>query len=308
MARRPVPRERTLRAAAESEVNEDAGNAADNSVLDLPPLKGANERIEPVVEYGSRGDPDEADTEPEAEEAGPAPRQSGRAESATLSHPALRFALKALAWAALSPLLFVLPFILALRITVIDYQKSTFGGWESAGLGIVAAMLLICVYIAAFMWTFRIRRHLFMYFMNISLAVVLCYSGYALFHLGGVNAKTEEVRSYYTTLHPLLRVAVKNLTLVDEKLVVTDVHRTPEDYKAMGMEPRDYSLHFRQPTGFVHAVDLRTNGRPRVENLLVELYFLMMGFETLRHVGTSDHLHVSLPLNGAAKQKQGTTD
>jgi hypothetical protein len=28
----------------------------------------------------------------------------------------------------------------------------------------------------------------------------------------------------------------------------------------------------------------------------VQLYFWSMGFSTLRHVGTADHLHVELPL------------
>lgn len=64
----------------------------------------------------------------------------------------------------------------------------------------------------------------------------------------------------------------------------------------MGLKPRAYALHFRQPTGFVHAVDLRTNGRPKSVNLLVELYFVLMGFDVIRHVGTADHLHVALPL------------
>jgi len=31
-----------------------------------------------------------------------------------------------------------------------------------------------------------------------------------------------------------------------------------------------------------------------VKNRLVQLYFVAMGFDTLRHVGTADHLHVEL--------------
>jgi len=33
-----------------------------------------------------------------------------------------------------------------------------------------------------------------------------------------------------------------------------------------------------------------------VRNRLVQAYFWSMGFATLRHVGTADHLHVELPL------------
>ena len=53
-------------------------------------------------------------------------------------------------------------------------------------------------------------------------------------------------------------------------------------------------VHFRQDDGFVHALDLRTIHRPEWRNLAAELAFRAMGFHTLRHVGTADHLHVSL--------------
>jgi hypothetical protein len=33
-----------------------------------------------------------------------------------------------------------------------------------------------------------------------------------------------------------------------------------------------------------------------LRNGLVRLYFEALGFRTLRHVGTADHLHVALPL------------
>jgi hypothetical protein len=65
----------------------------------------------------------------------------------------------------------------------------------------------------------------------------------------------------------------------------------------MGLPVNDGTLHYRQRDGWAHAVDLRTNGRGEVVNRLVELYFRVMGFRTLRHVGTADHLHVELPLN-----------
>lgn len=212
---------------------------------------------------------------------------------------ALQTGAKILAWAAVFPFLCLLPFVVVLRTAVVAYQENLYDGWESLGIGMTAAVLLVCLYIGAFMWSFGIRRRLFMPFLNICLMAMLCYSGYALFHLATSNAKTEQVRSYYTSLHPFLRVAVKNLTLVDSDLVITDTHRTRDQYRSMGLQPREYSLHFRQPTGFVHAMDLRTNGRPKVVNLLVELYFILMGFETIRHVGTADHLHVALPLAAA---------
>lgn len=203
---------------------------------------------------------------------------------------------KIVAWMAVFPILSILPFLVVLRISVLAYQENTHDGWQALVIGISAAVVLVCVYIAVFMWTFGIRHRFFMPLLNVCLTAMLCYSGFALFHLAVSNAKTEEIRSYYTSLHPFLRVAVKNLTIVDEDLVITDVQRTKAAYRDMGLPPRDYSLHFKQSTGFVHAVDIRTAGRSKITNLTVELYFILMGFQTIRHVGTADHLHVSLPL------------
>lgn len=291
-------KERTLPVGATQSVDPEAEDGSVNNIHEMTPLvaeradarceAAESEAAESSVDSHSGSGTNERLQEPDGAGAKPAARR-GNAVFVAVG--------KILAWLALSPLLFIVPFVVVLRIAVIDYRENSLGGWESIGLGAVAAVLLICAFIAAFMWTFRIRRHFFMHFFNVTLAALLCYGGYALFHLASANAKTEEVRSYYTSLHPLLRVAVKNLVLVDQNLVVTDVHRTRSEYQAMGLPVREYSLHFRQSTGFVHAVDLRTEGRSRFKNLVIELYFLVMGFETLRHVGTADHLHVSLPLN-----------
>ena len=50
---------------------------------------------------------------------------------------------------------------------------------------------------------------------------------------------------------------------------------------------------------FPDAVTLRFRfgpaaGRSAVRNRLVQWYFAGMGFATLRHVGTADHLHVAI--------------
>jgi hypothetical protein len=62
----------------------------------------------------------------------------------------------------------------------------------------------------------------------------------------------------------------------------------------MGLPTKSHSLHFKQSDGFSHAIDIRVKGRSEVRNWLLERYFRMMGFNTLRHFGTADHLHVSL--------------
>jgi hypothetical protein len=129
-----------------------------------------------------------------------------------------------------------------------------------------------------------------------ALPLVVAYCGYTLIYLSSANAKSERVRAYYASLHPLLRVALSTLILVDRDAVITDLARRPEDYQAMGLPPNDGSLHYVQSDGYAHAADLRTAGRGMVKNRLIQLYFWSMGFETLRHMGTGDHLHVELPV------------
>lgn len=119
---------------------------------------------------------------------------------------------------------------------------------------------------------------------------------YALVYVAGANVKSPEVRAEYGELHPILRVAASTVILVDGDAVITDAGRTEEGYWLMGLPVNEASLHFRMDDGWVHALDLRTVGRHEWRNRLVELYFWAMGFHSLRHVGTADHLHVSLRL------------
>jgi hypothetical protein len=128
----------------------------------------------------------------------------------------------------------------------------------------------------------------------IALPVVICYCGYALVFLGRDNVKTDAVRATYLATHPLLRIALTTVILFDRDLVITDLARAPEDYVRMGLTVREGSMHYPQADGWVHAVDIRTAGRGAVPNTAVWLYFRAMGFSTLRHRGTADHLHVAL--------------
>ena len=150
---------------------------------------------------------------------------------------------------------------------------------------------------AALAWhRFTGRVRLALVARRFALPLVVAYCGYALIYLSSANAKSERVQAYYTSLHPLLRVALSTLIIADRDLVVTDLARGPGDYAAMGLAPNDGSLHYVQRDGYAHAADLRTAGRGVLKNRLVQLYFWSMGFATLRHVGTGDHLHVELPL------------
>src|SRR5882762_2018790 len=109
-----------------------------------------------------------------------------------------------------------------------------------------------------------------------------------------VNAKSGPVRAYYRSVHPLLRLALSTAILVDRDILITDTGRVPEDYGRMGLPTNSRTRHYKQKDGWVHAVDLRTTGHGVIKNRGVQFYFWLMGFDTRRHVGTADHLHVEL--------------
>jgi hypothetical protein len=128
----------------------------------------------------------------------------------------------------------------------------------------------------------------------IALPLAIAWSVYAVFYVARVNVKSDAIQGYYMSVHPVLRVALSTVILVDPKLVITDMARTPDDYPRMGLPVNDRTKHYQQRDGWVHAVDLRTRGRGEIANRMIQFYFWIMGFSTLRHVGTADHLHVQL--------------
>lgn len=124
---------------------------------------------------------------------------------------------------------------------------------------------------------------------------VILFSGHSLIVLPELHAKSPEEQGEYRRLHPALRLAMGSYRLVDDGVLVTDVARDPAEYRSLGVRAPSRSRHAQQEDGFVHAIDLRTIGRSEIRNALLRIYFASMGFDTLRHVGTADHLHVSLP-------------
>ena len=165
----------------------------------------------------------------------------------------------------------------------------------SLGSGIVATAVLCLIY-ASMLWKRMTGKRKVRLARRLLFAVVGGYAVYGLLYLSAANAKTPELREVYTSLHPLMRMAASTFLLFDREAVVTDLRRTAEDYQKMGLPVSETSLHFRLEDRFVHALDLRTTGRTERRNQLTAAYFRVMGFRTLRHVGTADHLHVSLPM------------
>ena len=188
----------------------------------------------------------------------------------------------------------MLPFVVLIRGGVVAYRAWGLGTWLSIALSALATAALLAAY--AWWVTRRLgaRRDVRTFAVRGAFGVALAYVTYALLFIASANAKSEAVRTEYRSMHPLLRVASSAIFLVDPGSVVTDASRTPQDYRRMGLTPIEASLHFVQPTGYVHALDLRTAGRSELRNRSVQLLFRALGFHTLRHVGTADHLHVSL--------------
>jgi hypothetical protein len=188
-----------------------------------------------------------------------------------------------------------LPFALLVRATVFFYRHSGLPTWVALAAAGALTFLVVTLYAS---WASRrlTGKARFMLCAKwVALPLVGTWCGYALLVLASVHAKSEPVRDYYTSVHPALRVALSTVILADPGLVITDMGRTPQDYGRMGLPVNDRTRHYRLADGWVHAVDLRTEGRSWIKNLLVRLYFEAMGFDTLRHVGTADHLHVELP-------------
>jgi len=134
------------------------------------------------------------------------------------------------------------------------------------------------------------------YVRNTVLLSLLTYTGFATLFVNQVNFKSVDIQETYMHLHPVVRLGLTTTILVDSDLMITDGKRTKNDYIKWGLNPLQRSDHYIQKnTGYVHAVDIRTIGRPEWKNKLTEFGFKLMGYKTLRHVGTADHLHVYLP-------------
>jgi hypothetical protein len=190
----------------------------------------------------------------------------------------------------------VLPFFVLVRTSVALYSHQHYPTWVAIAAGVGGMLVVVTAYAAWFSLRLTGRARILAAARAVALPLVVAYCGYALLYLSAANAKSERVHAYSTSLHPLLRIALSTWILFDREIVITDVARRPRDYAALGLPVNDGSLHQLQRDGYVHAADLRTVGRSALKNRLVQLYFWSMGFQTRRHVGTADHLHVELPL------------
>ena len=186
-----------------------------------------------------------------------------------------------------------LPFLVYVRASVYLYRHGA-PPWIAILVSAILTLGIVFGSIILIARRFRRRARVATVVRWAALPAVFTWCVYAAFYLSRVNVKSDDVRAYYSAVNPILRVALSTIVLVDPDLVVTDMGRVAEDYRRMGLPVNERTKHYRQPDGWVHAVDLRTRGRGEIRNRLVQAYFWSMGFSTLRHVGTADHLHVQL--------------
>ena len=221
-------------------------------------------------------------------------RRKSREEKLPIPTPAYRSKTAWLAMALMVASFVVLPFVVLIGGAVWMYRVQAVPTWVALGFAGLLTAAILALYGGAISQRLTGRARLRFIFTRLALPVIAFYCAYTLLFLSRVNAKTEAVREYYTSVHPLLRLALSTAVLVDREIVVTDTKREAADYARMGLPTLDNSLHFPQQSGYVHAVDLRTIGRAGWKNFALVSYFRLLGFKTLRHVGTADHLHVSL--------------
>jgi len=195
-------------------------------------------------------------------------------------------------------LILILPFMALIRGAVYVHSHYHTGPYLSLAFGILFSVFVLVLY--SFLVygpqdrttggpsiAFGTRAKLFGF-------VVVGFCIHGLFFMSSENMSSSKLDKSIRQLHPIIRIAVSTIVVMDRDLIITDGSRTPEDYQKMGLPTKKTSLHYRQKDGYAYALDLRTNRRSAVRNQLVRSYFWLMGFRTLRHVGTDDHLHVSL--------------
>jgi len=194
-------------------------------------------------------------------------------------------------------LILTLPFLALIRGTTFLHVSYDLGKVLSLIGGALLAAVVLTIYMTVIYERFTdtvggIRavksRGIF------AMVILIGFCIHGIFFFSSANLKNDGLAKEMRQLHPVLRLSLSTIALMDKSLIVTDASRVPEDYRKMGLPTKQSSLHYLQKDGYAYAVDLRTKRRSALRNSLLRNYFRLMGFKTLRHVGTDDHLHVSL--------------
>ncbi|VAW81354.1 hypothetical protein MNBD_GAMMA12-1533 [hydrothermal vent metagenome] len=202
-------------------------------------------------------------------------------------------------------LLMVLPLLVLIKGTAMSYYAEM-SYLLSLFIGGFAAFIVLLTYMIAIDRVAG-RQIFFSIWVKLSVAAlcVMSFVLYSMYVLNDENVKNRRIASQYTQTHPVLRLGLQSWSLFDRSLVITDIARSHSFYRRHRMRTYYRSLHFPQKhlDGKVYALDIRTKGRGKFRNWITQVVFRMMGFGTLRHTGTADHLHIELRLRKSDKQK-----
>ena len=211
-------------------------------------------------------------------------------ETARLTWAARLPGLPGVLWAAVGmaaalPLVVRLQILLQQRFPAADWLVWVGGMAGGALLGIVAL-----VWGLRLPWAWSARRLLP---LGLVLAALLALGG--LWHFPRHNFKDGGVAAEWGQLHPTLRWGLWAVRAADRGLVVTDIARRPDEYRAMGLPLTEASRHYIQKDGYAHAADLRLRDAGALRAWFRQGLLLLMGLRAERHQGSAEHLHVYLP-------------
>lgn len=189
----------------------------------------------------------------------------------------------------------VVSLVLLVRVQLAVLARYPAADWPAVVAGLLAGGVVLAVTTGLALRLRSPRRALV---LLLGLPLLLLTAGcLSVTHFPRDNFKTDELRTEWYRLHPTLRVSLWIARLGEGDLVLTDVSRTPADYDDMGLTEPTWSSHFFSPRdGYAHAIDLRVSDAGDLRNWARQGVFLALGLRASRHGGTTDHLHVSLPL------------
>jgi len=118
------------------------------------------------------------------------------------------------------------------------------------------------------------------------------YCGYSLLYLASVNAKSEPVRAYYRSVHPLLRLAPSTLILVDRDMLITDSGRLPETTAGWITDQQPHPP--LQSRRWLDPCRRSAHDRRGVIQTAGAVLLLADGIRDSKTRRTADHLHVEL--------------
>ena len=188
----------------------------------------------------------------------------------------------------------LMPFILLIRGSVLFHHRLGSIPYIALLGGFAMCFVLLYFYFTVIHNSFINRKGNWKRRAALVLIILGIFGAYSMVFLSKQQFKDKAIQKEYRSLHPILRLSISTLALVDPGTIITDASRVPEDYSKWGLPTNSRSLHFKQKDGFAYAVDLRTKGRSGFRNAFTKWSLKAMGMKVIRHGGTADHFHVSL--------------